>query len=163
MYAEANMHYEELTKAAASPLASPPRKLWRITLAFNRTLEQAFETKKREIEQRSGCALDERWVFHGTASENIDSILCHGFMVGGQGVTIRNGAAYGKGVYTGIGPSAPLQYGQNRAVILALSVCGTVSRQDDGLCDAWDGPPGKDWRIFREGSQLLPVYVLNFD
>jgi hypothetical protein len=178
LFAEASLHYQNLMKTSpmaassvhlsgfgstsqASQGTGAPRSIW---LVNNLNLERAFESKKSEIKQRSrdaGRAMQERWVFHGTERQNIESILYHGFKVGGQDVQVRNGTVYGHGVYTGIGPSAPLKYGHGHAVILALSVCGAPEQHDDGRCDAWD-PPGRDWRIFREGCQLLPVFVLFF-
>jgi hypothetical protein len=100
------------------------------------------------------------WVFHGTRLESVKSILTKGFMVGGRDITAVNGTAYGQGVYTAIGPDDPFQYGQNMVVILAKALPGATGERDDGSCDCWKPRDKLDWVIFREGKQLLPVYVL---
>jgi len=101
------------------------------------------------------------WVFHGTPQkENIESICVSGFKVGGQGVGIAHGAAYGKGVYTAKGPSTPLGYGQDaKAVILCKALSGKRGNKAEEH-DSW--APNQDWLIFKTAEQLLPVYVLHY-
>jgi hypothetical protein len=93
----------------------------------------------------------EVYVFHGTRDVNVKSIITEGFKVGGAGVPIANGAAYGNGVYTATGPSTPMGYthGANK-IFLAR---GLVLNSDISV---------NDWIIFKSGKQLLPCYVVHF-
>ena len=107
----------------------------------------------------------EVWVFHGTSPENIEKICRNGFKIGGQGVPISNGAAYGRGVYTATGPNTPVQYarrGGSDAIILCKSLPGATkgSTEKDGG-DSWKAS-NSDWMIFKTVEQLLPKYVVHF-
>ena len=114
-------------------------------------VQRRFEQKRGEFQHQNKC-LDEVWVFHGT--DQIDSIAQRGFIAGGQdGVPIRNGSAYGRGVYTAVGPNTPMGYSANGAIILARGLVGAAG---DHKC------PNGDWYIFSDGAQLLPCYVLYF-
>ena len=121
--------------------------------------EQAWRAKRREIEARVGVQ-QPVWVFHGTAPQNLVSIMTEGFRVGGRDVGVANGSAYGLGVYTATGPATPLAtYGQGKSVILAIAVEGTQTRAEAVGSDSWT--PNGDWIIFKHGAQLLPKYVIH--
>ena len=118
----------------------------------------AFNKEKRELTKRGRD--EEKWVFHGTPDQNnVPLIMTTGFKVGGADVAIANGDAYGRGVYTALGPSTPMGYaGGTGRVILARGLLGENGAQSVG--DSWS--PNRDWVIFRRGSQLLPRYVVHF-
>ena len=102
-------------------------------------------------------------MFHGTAPKNIPLIMEGGFKVGGKapGVGVANGALYGHGVYSAKGPGTPMSYSQHaggKAVILARALQGNIGPQ--GTSDCWE--PKGDWAIFRDASQLLPLYVVHY-
>jgi hypothetical protein len=102
------------------------------------------------------------WVFHGTNSHNLRSIMTTGFCVGGQGVPVKNGTAYGTGVYTATGPATPFAYSSGDSLILARGYCG-AQEQLGGSWGAGDHRRVEnDWIIFRTPDQLVPVYVLHF-
>ncbi|KAG5183668.1 hypothetical protein JKP88DRAFT_316418 [Tribonema minus] len=124
----------------------------------------------------------ETWVFHGSDRKNVKKICVGGFKVGGDGIAVKNGAIYGNGVYTAIGPSAPLSYATSHGahskgcVILARAMKGRHTRQSNWLNspdagDSWGTadangtkPAGtEDWVVFRATAQLLPVYVVHFE
>ena len=120
----------------------------------------AFQTKKQEFARR-GAPTDEIWIFHGTMAKNVGPIMTGGFKVGGvdRGVAVAHGAAHGSGVYTAKGAGTPMGYtGGAKEVILARAMQGSVGAQ--GSSDCWE--PQSDWAIFRDGKQLLLVYVLRF-
>ena len=107
----------------------------------------------------------EIWVFHGTAPKNIPLIMEGGFKVGGKapGVGVANGTVYGNGVYSAKGPGTPMCYsksGGGKAVILARALQGNIGPQGSPSSDCWE--PKGDWAIFRDGSQLLPLYVVHY-
>lgn len=135
-----------------------------VLIVVNETLSAQFE-KKKETLRDAGKATSEVWVFHGTGSQaNIDSILSDGFRVGGEGVAIQNGAAYGRGVYTATGPDTPMSsYAHNtRQVILSRALPGHQSapRRDSDDVDMWR--PRPDWAVFADAKSLLPVYVVKY-
>jgi hypothetical protein len=121
---------------------------------------------------RAGAPVGETWVFHGTGTaDNVVSIMCDGFKVGGStdGIPIVNGAVHGKGVYTAKGPNTPMSYGRRTGqVILARALQGRRGAVapplgGGGLAgpDSWE--PTGDWVVFRGGEQLLPVYVVHYN
>jgi hypothetical protein len=110
---------------------------------------------------------EERWVFHGTSNENnVPLIMTGGFKVGGTtvgDVPRANGAVYGRGVYTALGPNTPMSYaGVTGRIILARGLLGNNHSgvEVEDVHDSWS--PKTDWIIFRRGSQLLPRYVVHF-
>ena len=166
-YATAKTHFTELTTpqtrshsafsqtfSSDSHQTRQPR-IVRIELLHNATTQSNFDHVR--LREDNGM----RWVFHGTPTSNLDGIAQHGFQAGGQGnVPIANGAAYGRGVYTAVGPDTPMHYGHGQAVILALAKPGKVGKRESDDCDSWQ--PKGDWYIFRSGAQLLPAYILYF-
>jgi hypothetical protein len=124
-----------------------------VALWINFAVAEAFESQRQKFE-RDGKSTESVWVFHGTPLANISNIMSQGFKVGGHGVPIAHGAAHGHGVYTAMGPDTPIGYGNGNAVILARALVGNNgadSRRAHG-----------DWIIFNSGSQLLPIYVLQW-
>jgi hypothetical protein len=88
--------------------------------------------------------------------------MCNGFLVGGAGVQVANGTAYGQGVYSATGPNTPMGYAKSsNEVILAMAVKGkhTSGSQTAGS-DSWS--PKQDWMIFAKGEQLHPTYVVHY-
>jgi hypothetical protein len=131
----------------------------RVDVYESPVVQSAYEKKKSEF-STSRKPVEEMWVFHGTSPENIQSICLEGFKVGGQGIAIANGAAFGNGVYTAKGPRTPMgTYGRGKAVILCKALPGKISKIV-GEGDSW--APNEDWLIFKTAKQLLPVYVLHF-
>jgi cold shock CspA family protein len=116
-----------------------------------------YESKKERMPSSR-----ELWVFHGSAA--IEAIMTEGFKVGGRdyGISVRNGALHGHGVYTATGPKTPMQYahigGSGNVVILSKALEGTRGAQE--ISDCW--APHDDWLIFKTGEQLLPKYVVYY-
>lgn len=141
-----------------------------------------FNTKKLSFEQISGKKQDPLWVFHGTSTQNVESIMTGGFKVGGvdKGIALAHGAAHGNGVYTAIGPNTPMSYSASAdarnglsqynfsgagggdgkiKIILALALEGNVKGNGvRNVSDSWK--PHSDWMIFKDGAQLMPKYVI---
>ena len=130
-------------------------KIDKIDVYENPVLEANFKAEEAKM-AREGISTEATWVFHGTSSNsNIDSIMLDGFKVGGEGVPVANGTAYGRGVYSATSPNTPMGYAMGvRQVILALALKG----RDGGI--SWE--PQRDWIVFRSGNQLLPRYVVHF-
>ena len=120
----------------------------------------AFGQMKSDFEA-TGRSVNEMWVFHGTDA-NVDEIMINGFEIGGDGVDVRNGATHGHGVYTATGPRRPERYAPNsKKIILARALPGISGTAETDHCDSWR--PEKDYVIFRQGDQLLPVYVIHLN
>ena len=122
-------------------------------------VQSPYDKNKSEF-STSRKPTEEIWVFHGTGTENIESICLEGFRIRGQDShAIRHGAACGQGVYTAKGPRTPFSYGQGKAVILCKTLPGKTSNTV-GEGDSW--ARNEEWLIFKTAKQLLPVYVLHF-
>ena len=123
-------------------------------------VEQQYH-QTRAAFTRAGTPDEEVWVFHGSMPSKVCSIMTGGFRVGGvdAGVAVANGALHGHGVYTAKGPGTPMSYaGGGKEVILARALQGHLG--EEGNSDCWE--PKGDWAVFRDGRQLLPVYVVRF-
>eukprot|EP01050_Picozoa_sp_SAG11_P007701 SAG11_NODE_651_length_7926_cov_2.465057_1_plen_2511_part_00 len=121
----------------------------------NPGIERRFDECRRKLRYK-----DEVWVFHGTPDASVvPKIMKDGFKVGGEDIGVRNGAAYGNGVYTATGPDTPMGYAQDTGcVILARALKGNHGGRAGG--DSWS--PHTDWLIFRTKEQLLPCYVVHY-
>lgn len=135
----------------------------------NHFVEEQFYDTRRRFREKYDEKGRECWVFHGTRSENIAKIMVEGFGVGGEDVGVKNGSAYGKGVYTATGPTTPITYARDcRCIILARALEGKHSptkrhpnpKETLQTCDSWS--PVKHWMVFRKGCQLLPRYVVYY-
>jgi hypothetical protein len=114
-----------------------------------------------------GLSTVEALVFHGTPSlDTVRKIVTHGFKVGGkdEGVGVAHGSAHGLGVYTAISPSTPQSFcaGSN-ALILAKGLRGKQTQNHHTNKKANSVCPNADWIIFKEGCQVLPLYVVHFN
>jgi len=91
-----------------------------------------------------------------------------GFKVGGNGVKIKNGRAYGSGVYTSCETRLPVSYSKgSKALIMSRALVGKTGKANRGVSvqgrrlDSWE--PTREIRVFRDAAQLLPVYVIYFN
>ena len=136
-------------------------KVGQVDLYKSPATERQFLQKKEEFATR-GVSTLELWCYHGTKENNIQDIMTFGFKVGGCGVAIANGAAYGRGVYAATGPKTPENYaGTSNKVILSRAIVGNLGQSECDSCDAWK--PKADWIVFRHPAQLLPVYVVHIN
>ncbi|KAF9032673.1 ADP-ribosylation [Hymenopellis radicata] len=98
-------------------------KVKRFHWIVNYELEKRFEESRDILRDISGEEPQELQLFHGTSSENIDSILNNGFRIGGLGGHgVVNGTALGYGVYLATDPNLSLQYARNASRIFACRV-----------------------------------------
>jgi hypothetical protein len=158
-------HHFNIAAAQFLLLLGGQRRVMQVDYYDNPVTRQSFRAKKAEL-QRLGANTAQTWVFHGTADGNVQRIMASGFVVGGGAVGIQNGAAYGNGVYSAMGPGTPMGFARGcNKVILAKGLRGRFqdvgNAQQDRNADSWRGG-GPDWCIFRTGQQLLPVYVVHF-
>jgi hypothetical protein len=121
----------------------------------------------RESFSDQGLSTVESLVFHGTPSvDNVRNIVTGGFKVGGldPGVRVAHGSAHGPGVYTAISPSTPQQYARGtNAIILAKGLRGRDIHRHTSDPSANSVCPNSDWIIFKQGCQVLPLYVVYFN
>jgi hypothetical protein len=152
---EFNFAYAQLQR-----LCPPSKKIMPIVRQVD--VYESLVVSRNYAKKKSALAQSrELWVFHGTPKiENVSAIMAGGFKVGGQGVRVANGSAYGLGVYTATGPNTPMQYAGNSGnrVILAKALEGVKGEQ--GVGDCW--APRGDWLVFKTGEQLLPSYVVHW-
>lgn len=112
-----------------------------LPLTVSSTVEQRFLKAARDYQ------LPSQMVFHGTLRSNHSSILQHGLMIGGHGVPVANGAAYGTGIYTArdMGTSMGYARGDN-----AVFVCGLVNKA------AWTG----NIAVINQVENVCPLFLL---
>jgi hypothetical protein len=93
--------------------------------------------------------------FHGTATNNIESILQHGLLVPGEGnnIKVSNGSAYGKGIYLSVDPavSIPFCKGGNK-----MFVCACL------LGSKFVTSPNGSIIVAFENSHVMPCFVITF-
>ena len=141
------------------PTITAQRQVTKVDVYESRIVKDNYERKRSDF-AGTKKSTKEVWVFHGTNCENIHKICCEGFKIGGAGVAVAHGSAYGKGVYSATGPSTPMGYGNGaNAVILCKALPGDI---DTDMRDSWRPNADSDWLIFKTAEQLLPVYVVHF-
>jgi hypothetical protein len=128
----------------------------------NAALRSRYDTKKKAIGGK------EVWVLHGTGRAITRQIMSGGFKVGGKEVPQENGASYGRGVYTTTEQGTAVLYSEKRKcrqVILAQGLRGKhgrkISEGDSWLASFGRGPSATC--VFRDGAQLLPVFVIHYE
>jgi hypothetical protein len=142
-------------------LTSSNKTVVAIDVYVNPTVQRVYDQTKRSFASH-GKPSSEVVVFHGTAQQNIVPIMTTGFKVGGAGVAVANGTAYGRGVYSAVGPNTPMGYASTNSVILAMALPGSPDGSRNGSAGGDSWRPKGDWIIFRSGSQLLPKWVVHF-
>eukprot|EP01006_Ploeotia_vitrea_P056812 TRINITY_DN68128_c7_g11_i2.p1 TRINITY_DN68128_c7_g11~~TRINITY_DN68128_c7_g11_i2.p1 ORF type:complete len:358 (+),score=30.61 TRINITY_DN68128_c7_g11_i2:35-1075(+) len=90
-------------------------------------------------------------VFHGTAPGNVSSISRKGLLVGGtEGIKIRNGAAYGRGIYVSSDFNTARGYGS------AVLICALFGGGGSDICRMWG------IKVIPRKELLLPVACMRF-
>ncbi|CAE6936583.1 unnamed protein product [Symbiodinium natans] len=96
-----------------------------IVLRAASTSKPVYDRFCRSQTQKQGnlCA-----VFHGTDQANLPSIYEKGLLVpgGGKGVSVRNGASHGNGIYTAKTHNPALSFGFCRGETRPMLVCGVL-------------------------------------
>lgn len=93
-----------------------------------------------------------KWTFHGCSYEAYQGIVQKGFIIGGtNNIQIKNGAAYGPGIYTSQSPADAMVYGE---YIIASKVAN-LPENNQMKCP-------ERWIIISPGHEkkILPVYCL---
>lgn len=126
----------------------------KVEFIYNESLLKRFQIMKELKEKDTAC--EERWVFHGTDASAVDKIIAEGFKIGGEGVPIKYGAAYGHGVYTAIDPDISVPYSKGSNMML-LSVAILGQKGED-----FTHGRSEDVLVIKDASQLLPKYVVHF-
>lgn len=123
----------------------------------NMHLEERFNRKKEEF-KRSNVAVGARFVFHGTDVHAIDKVATEGFKIGGtEGVAIRCGDIYGRGVYTAVNPDRAVVYcrGSNM-MLLSTAIPGKLEEHHNH-------GENSNVLVIKEVDQLLPRYVVHYE
>jgi hypothetical protein len=84
--------------------------------------------------------VEQRLVFHGTDKDAIEKIIEEGFKIGGEGVKVRNGRAYGSGVYTAVDPIISIRYSKaGSMMLLSYALLGEKGKDytKDNLLTSW--------------------------
>ena len=127
----------------------------RVECIYNELLLNRYQIMKELKEKDTAC--EERWVFHGTDASAVDKIIEEGFKIGGKGVPIKCGAAYGHGVYTAIDPDISVHYTKgSKMMLLSVAILGRKEK------DFTHGG-SENVLVIKDASQLLPRYVVHFE
>jgi len=117
-------------------------KSFLIKLILNVKVLQKFMSDKN--------ASNKKWefVYHGTESQNNEGIIKNGLIIGGtKGVRIRNGSAYGRGIYCSPNCQTAKSYEKGSMFVcivrdVQIKKCGTI------------------WIVQKE-SDILPLYLIS--
>lgn len=94
---------------------------------------------------------------HGTPPENLESIYAKGLLVGGDGVPIAHGAAYGRGVYAANldNPQLSLGFadGSNK-----LLVCGVLHQEARSSLMLHSNGTAK---LVKDSSHVVPLFLVS--
>ncbi|GLJ13963.1 hypothetical protein SUGI_0223310 [Cryptomeria japonica] len=131
-------------------------KVVKVELILNIALTKSYEKAKQKfIEAKK--PLEEMLVFHGTDRNAIEKIVEEGFKIGGDGIPVRNGRAYGSGVYTASDASISIPYAKGlNMLLLSLALIGK---------EGSDYKTGGSQNIFvlDKTEYLLPKYIVHFE
>jgi hypothetical protein len=145
----------------ASTIPGQPNSIRFIDVYDNPAVALQYKTTKARFRQ-AGIPTNEVAVFHGTPTANVQKIMAGGFQVGGRGVPVANGVAHGTGVYTAENPATAQGYTRGSScVIMSHALPGRVGHGSGSGLDSW--VVKGDWRIFRDGDQLWPRYVIHYN
>lgn len=130
-------------------------KVIKVEFMKNLRLEEKFKQKENQF-KASKVSIEQQYVFHGTDSDAIGKIATEGFKIGGEGVPIKYGAAFGRGVYTAVNPDISVGYCQgSKMMLLSTAILGELgSHHTSG--------GSKDVHVIKDTSQLLPRYVVHY-
>jgi hypothetical protein len=117
-----------------------------------------------ELWRRDHASVAPVRVFHGTRSPTVPAICVNGLAVpGSMGVTVRNGQAYGPGIYTARTPRTPMGYtDQYNFMFVCVALLGST------YVRAGEGPASLDkhlprhFVIFSENFYVVPVWLVQF-
>ncbi|KAF9073955.1 hypothetical protein BDP27DRAFT_1416651 [Rhodocollybia butyracea] len=154
----------------------PGTKIKRFHWIVNYELEKRFEQAKEALSTVVDTS-QELMLFHGTAEQNIDSILSNGFRIGGvKKHRIANGTAMGYGVYLAFDSMVSLQYAQGANRIFACRVCpGALTadcnysrlppRTENPLHEPYHtyNPNPDAVYVVRYACLVLPCYMIEFE
>ncbi|GLJ15080.1 hypothetical protein SUGI_0246490 [Cryptomeria japonica] len=131
------------------------QKVRKVELIFNKILQESYDTAKQELMKNNSKVL-EMFVFHGTDKSAIEKIVQEGFKIGGKGVSVRNGAVYGTGVYTALDPDISVDYSRGSGMmLLSLALVGQegIHYNKGGSADVY---------VLHNPEYLLPRYIVHF-
>lgn len=139
-------------------------------------LAARFEERAARFKARKGSTAEQYTplrTFHGTAAENVASIVSTGLVVPGKrGLSIVNGAAYGHGIYLAEDAHVSLSYcrgqgfsgqgGQTGRMLVCAALLGK-NAPHGGWADAGnDSYRSSPILVLGSAPQCLPCYVIHF-
>ncbi|GLJ17147.1 hypothetical protein SUGI_0296690 [Cryptomeria japonica] len=122
---------------------------------LNKKLQMVYEKAKEELEKQRK-SVEEMLVFHGTNKDAIEKIIEEGFKIGGQGVEVRHGTAYGTGVYTALDPNTSISYSKGGMILLSSALIGEKGN------DFKEGG-SSNVLVLHKTEYLLPKYIVHFE
>jgi hypothetical protein len=111
--------------------------------------------EKKKAFTENGEGYKEFFVFHGTDEVAISKIVKEGFRIGGEGITIKHGAVYGRGIYTVEDPSVAMSYASTSKVILCRVICSTYGED-------YNTGARNDIFVIKTKEQIVPQYVIRY-
>eukprot|EP00438_Fugacium_kawagutii_P000483 Skav216943 [mRNA] locus=scaffold3396:103400:109863:+ [translate_table: standard] len=150
-YKNANQFLKQL-KPLYSP--QPQSSFFRLRPApISRTVQKKFlQIAKDKSHHKSMMA------FHGTDHSALGNIYSDGLVVPGldNKVKVRNGSAFGRGIYAGNADCASISWSYARGLARPMLVCA-----------AWDGPAEEvshhgSFHVFKTNDNVVPLFEASF-
>ncbi|KAH9330190.1 hypothetical protein KI387_002298 [Taxus chinensis] len=129
-------------------------KVIKVEHIFNKSLQIQYEKAKEALKREKKC-VEEMLVFHGTDKDAIEKIIEEGFKIGGEGVEVRHGSVYGKGVYTALDPNTSISYSKGGMILLSSALIGEkgTDYKEGGSTNVL---------VLHKTEHLLPKYIVHF-
>jgi hypothetical protein len=139
-------------------------------------LAHRFLRRRHELRAQMERWGEVRMAFHGSPDDRVGSIVQKGLLVGGEGIGVRCGASYGKGVYTSPSADFSLSYSSGKLLVCAVLLGaprmtsrsgGLDKKQPKGKGGTFHSnlsgatPEGSSEWVLHDAAQVLPCYVLH--
>lgn len=149
----------QMTCSTTCSSVHSPRFIHHALYCVNPAVFLRYETRRRHLEQKNEGFV-ERLTFHGTTESNIDSILRHGFGVGGRDVPVKHGKVHGTGIYSSESAAFALRYAKaaEGCPFLSLLVCRVLITPDSRLTPSINGRIHEI--VIQHVDQILPTFLI---
>jgi len=164
------VHFRTVESQFLRMLGSQKNKVSKVEYVINPQLLAAFESKQEELAGVTGEEQHPVLAFHGTTSQNMESIVQHNFDIGLLSKGSGDKGWYGAGIYFSELPTTAMSYGKGEKKLLLSKVLLGREFQCPGRMDGkqlqlgYDShrsPDGSELVVFDQ-AQILPCYIVHY-
>ncbi|XP_046849875.1 protein mono-ADP-ribosyltransferase PARP15-like [Xenia sp. Carnegie-2017] len=158
-------HQKEYNEVSADFLKTARHKIISIQRVQNPTLYKQYLLKKKSLDAKNGSC--EKWLFHGTAGNNLQKINESGLNRSFSGYS--HGAAHGRGVYFATDASMSAGYAQpygstgSRYMYRTKVAVGKFTLSNQSFVVPPDISPGNAYDSVVDNMANPKIYVLFYD